>query len=117
MARQVSTLRERLLGCGRGLAGLLRRTACSCESLFFFSSRRRHTRLQGDWSSDVCSSDLVDFELTEAFVILRREPCGAVAPLGEPRRMGHGPYSSFEARKSAHLRMTTDSAVDRKSVV
>src|SRR5256885_3392301 len=23
----------------------------------FFSSRRRHTRLQGDWSSDVCSSD------------------------------------------------------------
>src|SRR5688500_20304619 len=28
--------------------------------MFFFSSRRRHTRLQGDWSSDVCSSDLVD---------------------------------------------------------
>src|SRR2546426_5719951 len=27
---------------------------------FFFSSRRRHTRLQGDWSSDVCSSDLLD---------------------------------------------------------
>src|SRR5574337_412979 len=26
--------------------------------LFFFSSRRRHTRLSGDWSSDVCSSDL-----------------------------------------------------------
>src|SRR5205807_3435477 len=26
---------------------------------FFFSSRRRHTRLQGDWSSDVCSSDLM----------------------------------------------------------
>src|SRR5256885_2687858 len=36
-------------------------TLCSgayvtCE--IFFSSRRRHTRLQGDWSSDVCSSDL-----------------------------------------------------------
>src|SRR5256885_3224151 len=28
---------------------------CYC---FFFSSRRRHTRLQGDWSSDVCYSDL-----------------------------------------------------------
>src|SRR5688500_20393281 len=27
---------------------------CRC----FFPSRRRHTRLQGDWSSDVCSSDL-----------------------------------------------------------
>src|SRR5256885_10758167 len=30
-------------------------------SHFFFSSRRRHTRLQGDWSSDVCSSDLAQF--------------------------------------------------------
>src|SRR6267154_3683367 len=27
-------------------------------NFFFFSSRRRHTRLTGDWSSDVCSSDL-----------------------------------------------------------
>src|SRR5690606_39318184 len=27
-------------------------------SLFFFSSRRRHTRFSRDWSSDVCSSDL-----------------------------------------------------------
>src|SRR5437016_11725239 len=26
---------------------------------FFFSSRRRHTRLVSDWSSDVCSSDLM----------------------------------------------------------
>src|SRR5256885_12938487 len=29
------------------------------DGSFFFSSRRRHTRLQGDWSSDVCSSDLL----------------------------------------------------------
>src|SRR5712692_11007777 len=27
---------------------------------FFFSSRRRHTRWNCDWSSDVCSSDLAD---------------------------------------------------------
>src|SRR5256885_11304368 len=33
--------------------------ACS-QWMCFFSSRRRHTRLQGDWSSDVCSSDLPD---------------------------------------------------------
>src|SRR5256885_12196355 len=32
---------------------------------FFFSSRRRHTRLQGDWSSDVCSSDLDDDRRTQ----------------------------------------------------
>src|SRR5690625_7956313 len=31
--------------------------SCFC---FFFSSRRRHTRWPRDWSSDVCSSDLVD---------------------------------------------------------
>src|SRR5437016_11849831 len=29
---------------------------------FFFSSRRRHTRLVSDWSSDVCSSDLLERE-------------------------------------------------------
>ena len=29
-----------------------------CLYMFFFSSRRRHTRLRRDWSSDVCSSDL-----------------------------------------------------------
>src|SRR2546427_3712090 len=29
---------------------------------FFFSSRRRHTRFDCDWSSDVCSSDLVIIE-------------------------------------------------------
>src|SRR2546430_5196984 len=31
----------------------------SCvQTFFFFSSRRRHTRFDCDWSSDVCSSDL-----------------------------------------------------------
>src|SRR5437879_10060875 len=32
--------------------------AGSISEFFFFSSRRRHTRYIGDWSSDVCSSDL-----------------------------------------------------------
>src|SRR5688572_31829044 len=30
---------------------------------FFFSSRRRHTRFDCDWSSDVCSSDLGESQL------------------------------------------------------
>src|SRR2546430_17623402 len=38
------------------------KTACdecgSFDLVFFFSSRRRHTRFDCDWSSDVCSSDL-----------------------------------------------------------
>src|SRR5574342_1189088 len=33
---------------------------------FFFSSRRRHTRSGGDWSSDVCSSDLLVQRLADA---------------------------------------------------
>src|SRR5205085_7827417 len=38
-----------------------RRCGALCDGvagLFFFSSRRRHTRFDCDWSSDVCSSDL-----------------------------------------------------------
>src|SRR6266487_4535206 len=40
-------------------------------SCFFFSSRRRHTRWTGDWSSDVCSSDL-----GRGLVSSRCKPCG-----------------------------------------
>src|SRR2546430_16239287 len=36
------------------------------HSLFFFSSRRRHTIFDCDWSSDVCSSDLFEAPLTGA---------------------------------------------------
>src|SRR5438046_9920350 len=36
--------------------------------VFFFSSRRRHTRLVSDWSSDVCSSDL-DRKTSEALMV------------------------------------------------
>src|SRR5690606_40506134 len=39
--------------------------------LFFFSSRRRHTRFSRDWSSDVCSSDLSG-TLNEEVLISRK---------------------------------------------
>src|SRR5437870_7098538 len=42
--------------------------------LFFFSSRRRHTRWPRDWSSDVCSSDLalmIPLSLLATFIGLR----------------------------------------------
>src|SRR5690606_7544175 len=35
---------------------------CVCSRGLFFSSRRRHTRFSRDWSSDVCSSDLLYLE-------------------------------------------------------
>src|SRR5256885_4864855 len=40
------------------LANIFLLTHVCVPFFFFFSSRRRHTILQGDWSSDVCSSDL-----------------------------------------------------------
>src|SRR2546426_2453743 len=40
------------------LSSSIRTASWYLSYFFFFSSRRRHTRLQGDWSSDVCSSDL-----------------------------------------------------------
>src|SRR6266581_8864345 len=39
------------------MANDLNRDAMKLALNFFFSSRRRHTRWTGDWSSDVCSSD------------------------------------------------------------
>src|SRR5690606_39710543 len=55
----------------------------STSSAFFFSSRRRHTRFSRDWSSDVCSSDLIvtpnkkansaSMEYTESLRAARRQ--------------------------------------------
>src|SRR5580704_19637063 len=46
--------------------------------VFFFSSSRRHTRWTGDWSSDVCSSDLSQ---------VRLEVCAATAGSARQRRI------------------------------
>src|SRR4030042_5703248 len=43
-------------------------------SVFFFSSRRRHTRCSRDWSSDVCSSDLAKEILKGHTCIMVRNP-------------------------------------------
>src|SRR5256885_7791341 len=50
---------------GRGIG----RGGASSPLCFFFSSRRRHTRLQGDWSSDVCSSDLIGKYLGPGYTV------------------------------------------------
>src|SRR5256885_6049516 len=47
--------------------------------MFFFSSRRRHTRLQGDWSSDVCSSDLLEHAAATLREFVSREVLGRIA--------------------------------------
>src|SRR6267154_6304860 len=53
---------------------------------FFFSSRRRHTRWTGDWSSDVCSSDLVERAVEPLDRESRvREPSGISLPCSRLR--------------------------------
>src|SRR2546430_10803367 len=64
------------------------------SSFFFFSSRRRHTRFDCDWSSDVCSSDLrvntfPAYSAENSSVGAERRPRSASGPCGlalrEPR--------------------------------
>src|SRR5437762_9460390 len=74
------------------------------EPLFFFSSRKQHTRYIGDWSSDVCSSDLAWLSDQAAFrrwlhlashrrwVVYAKRPFGGPAQVieyrSEERRVG-----------------------------
>src|SRR6266513_4286097 len=58
---------------------------------FFFSSRRRHTSSKRDWSSDVCSSDLVKPEMHQSVVELGTEICSdprCARQRSEERRVG-----------------------------
>src|SRR5256885_9866965 len=86
------------------------------DVVFFFSSRRRHTRLQGDWSSDVCSSDLLLVALSRIVFIFDNQH--AVLPLhhlGGPHRrtslFTHGFQPLFG------MLLMNGLPTDRKSVV
>src|SRR5256885_2851956 len=84
---------------------------------FFFSSRRRHTRLQGDWSSDVCSSDLALGHLP-AIAALYEDPEVAKArpEIAAYKRM----LPDLVVRPSAQTRDAygrVSASLDRKSVV
>src|SRR5205807_7919807 len=68
---------------------------------FFFSSRRRHTRLQGDWSSDVCSSDL---EVAHGYLCLTSR-CGVISGRGcFSRDEGYCPRRNEERARECNAR-------------
>src|SRR5258706_7929079 len=97
---------------------LARDSEVSERYLFFFSSRRRHTRLVSDWSSDVCSSDL-DFRWRVLHIGVDRHQDATA------RRLDTGPQRRRLSRvvgeaQSAKPRITVAKIVqclDRKSVV
>src|SRR5690625_7588995 len=74
----------------------LRMYSASYSCLFFFSSRRRHTRWPRDWSSDVCSSDLACWVRPVQRCPQRCSPPAAMTPVtamraatrSEERRVG-----------------------------
>src|SRR2546430_6110105 len=65
---------------------------------FFFSSRRRHTRFDCDWSSDVCSSDLDDPEMRDAFARIDPHLPPAVERRGGRREHFADPVGSHGER-------------------
>src|SRR5437763_17196159 len=79
--------------------------------MFFFSSRRRHTRYIGDWSSDVCSSDLHDLSPLRGMPLAKLE-CSATrvtdfSPRSEERRVGkecRSRWAPYQYKKKAGYR-------------
>src|SRR5438445_13563782 len=77
-------------------------SSCGCTVLciFFFSSRRRHTRYWRDWSSDVCSSDLYLIQLTSQVLAKRDRATGRPLVdviLDEAAQKGTGKWASQSA--------------------
>src|SRR5260370_9286541 len=93
------------------------------DVFFFFSSRRRHTRFKCDWSSDVCSSDLVDRHPTlDGFTVQVVSLDDAAAGVDDPAQGEHnmtalagdplvpgaiGPFDSTVARKVTPVASST----------
>src|SRR5256885_13138607 len=84
--------------------------------VFFFSSRRRHTRLQGDWSSDVCSSDLHDAKGTLIAAVRDNNPVLYVEHRMLHFQSGPVPEEPYTVAPGK-ARVTLPGGEDRKSVV
>src|SRR5688572_32869480 len=103
--------------------------------IFFFSSRRRHTRFDCDWSSDVCSSDLYAMGLIDQLLVQgadsrlyqslvqKRGLTGSVSGGANPL-LGNmfdikGPTRSEERRvgKECRSRGVRDNEKEKKSII
>src|SRR2546422_8397030 len=73
---------------------------------FFFSSRRRHTRCSRDWSSDVCSSDLIRNAID--FVAPHQQPEKTVSEAADIR-----PVANVIGQANKRKRQTAEPAPSR----
>src|SRR5215472_13081344 len=78
---------------------------------FFFSSRRRHTRCLSDWSSDVCSSDLLP-EAAVAALVARTEGWAAGLQLAGLSLRGQADAARFVAAFTGSHRFVLDYLTD-----
>src|SRR5690348_13514878 len=96
---------------------------------FFFSSRRRHTRWTGDWSSDVCSSDLeakqraeaeaarilvAETEAKLAQIARQQQEAEAEAELNRQRRAVEQARIQAETARQARDRAAADARAQRE---
>src|SRR5437763_14991085 len=72
---------------------------------FFFSSRRRHTRYIGDWSSDVCSSDLVSLRPNAATASGAKSANASLIPSRLRRMSAHESPICRHSRRSEERRV------------
>src|SRR5207249_9013406 len=83
---------------------------------FFFSSRRRHTRSKRDWSSDVCSSDLLQQAIQRRKRIPLDEVRLIVAPLAQGLDFAHSRQIVHRDLKPANLRATPQGRSEERRV-
>src|SRR5207249_9522325 len=85
-------------------------------TLFFFSSRRRHTRSKRDWSADVCSSDLVIVDPRQEPALIWATSCASNSSI--VRRIWWSDWATPLASKSLRtLRNTSWSPASSKSEI
>src|SRR5688500_20307382 len=98
--------------------------------IIFISSRRRHTRLRGDWSSDVCSSDLLEQRVLARVLLDEKSRLEqlAIAVLGdaivlehligdrsEERRVGKDDAASWQPLHAKHTRVGVKIELEAKT--
>src|SRR5256884_6627820 len=88
----------------------------SLPPLFFFSSRRRHTRCSRDWSSDVCSSDLRKQAFRKAARALRERQAAQGLEPRQKATIGNGicEWKTVEEEKQARQE-TAEEQIGRAS--